>query len=252
MIPVETTGLWAAREGIPGGSLSFQRLFSRLLGPRTLQTLSSLDAYAQWAASYPPHAHNALMQAEEAAMLSLLPDLSGKSVLDLACGTGRYGLIARARGAATVIGLDNSAAMLRANSLPHLVLSTSEAIPLLAESIDIALCGLALGHLPSLEPSLREISRVLKPSGCALISDFHPFIFLSGQRRTFSAPDGHTYAVEHYPHLYSYYQQAADQVGLKIERVLEPRLGQDTVVRFADAATATGTPVVIVYYLARR
>jgi SAM-dependent methyltransferase len=111
---------------------------------------------------------------------------------------------------------------------------------------------LALGHLARLQPSLREISRVLKAGGCALISDFHPFIFLSGQRRTFTAPDGHTYAVEHYPHLYSDYQQAADHAGFKIERVLEPRLGQDAAVRFGGDATRFGTPVVIVYCLRRQ
>ncbi len=226
-----------------------QRVLARLIPPRPVQTLSSLDAYARWAVSYPPRAHNALMQAEEAAMLSLLPDLSGRIVLDLACGTGRYGLIARERGAKAVIGLDNSPSMLHANPLPHIALSTSEAIPLPAESVEIVICGLALGHLPRLEPSLREISRVLKPRGCALISDFHPFIFLSGQRRTFTAPDGQTYAVEHYPHLYSDFQQAAQQAGLKIEHVIEPRLGQDAAVRFADNATPTGTPVVIVYSL---
>jgi malonyl-CoA O-methyltransferase len=172
-------------------------------------------------------------------------------VLDLACGTGRYGLIARDHGARTVIELDNSPEMLRANPLRHITLSTTEAMPLPGKSADVVICGLALGHLPRLVPTLHEISRVLKPGGCALISDFHPFLFLNGQRRTFTAPDGTTYAVEHYPHLYSDYQWATQQTGLTIEQVIEPRLGQDAAVRFADDTTATGTPVVIVYRLAR-
>jgi hypothetical protein len=62
-------------------------------------TLSSLDAYAQWADTYPPHAHNALMQTEERTMLDLFLDVTGKAALDLACGTGRYGRIALERGA---------------------------------------------------------------------------------------------------------------------------------------------------------
>ena len=65
---------------------------------RGLKTLSSLDAYAQWASTYPPHAHNVLMEAEQAAMTSLFPPMSGKIVLDLACGTGRYGLLAQNAG----------------------------------------------------------------------------------------------------------------------------------------------------------
>jgi malonyl-CoA O-methyltransferase len=225
------------------------RLLTRFFPTRSPQTLSSLDAYARWAASYPPHAHNALMQAEQAAMLSLLPDLTGRVVVDLACGTGRYGLLARERGARTVIGFDNSAAMLHANPLKHIAISTSEAIPLAGASVDVILCGLALGHLPRLAPTMREISRVLRTGGSALISDFHPFIFLNGQRRTFTAPDGSTYAVEHYAHLYADYHRAARDAGLQVTQVVEPRLGEDVAVRFADEATRTGTPVVIVYYL---
>jgi len=221
------------------------RLRSRFLKPRLPQTLSSLDAYEQWAANYPPHAHNALMQAEEAAMHKLMPTLKDQIVLDLACGTGRYGLIAQGQGAKQVIAFDNSPPMLKANALPEKALATTEAIPLPDASIDVVLCGLALGHLPQLAPSMREIGRVLKPGGWALISDFHPFIFLNGQRRTFTAPDGKVYAVEHYVHLYSDYHQAAG--GLRVDALLEPRLGQDKTVRFVDDGTREGTPVIIAY-----
>lgn len=219
--------------------------FKRFLKPSSPATLSSLDAYEQWAANYPPHAHNALMQAEETAMQKLMPALQGQTVLDLACGTGRYGLIAQKQAAKQVIALDNSAPMLKANPLAERGLATTEAIPLPDQSVDVILCGLALGHLPQLAPSMHEIARVLKPGGWALISDFHPFIFLNGQRRTFTAPDGTIYAVEHYAHLYSDYHNAAS--GLRLDAVLEPRLGHDKTVRFADDGTREGTPVIIAY-----
>jgi len=221
------------------------RLVRRLLLPLSTQCdrrkggrgeriiLPSLDAYAQWAASYPPHAHNALMQAEQTAMTALLPALAGQVVLDLACGTGRYGILAGGAGARSVIALDNSPAMLRANPLPIRAVATTEAIPLASDSVDVILCGLALGHLPRLAPSIGEIARVLKPGGCALVSDFHPFIYLNGARRTFTAPDGQTYAVEHHVHLYSDYHRAAADSGLRITAVREPR---------RDSA-----PIVIVY-----
>lgn len=191
--------------------------------PSAPPTLASVAAYARWAASYPPYAHNPLMQVEEAAMLDLLPPLTGQTVLDLACGTGRYGLIAAGRGAAAVISLDNGAAMLARNPARWRALASSEAIPLPDAAVHGVLCGLALGHLPQLAPSLREISRVLKPGGWALVSDFHPLLYLSGRRRTFTAPDGQTYAVEHYPHLYSDYHAAAQPAGLLITAVAEPR-----------------------------
>src|SRR5215216_2599278 len=70
-------------------------------------------AYALWAASYPPHAHNPLMLAEERAMLALLPaDLRGQAVLDAGCGSGRYLLHALRRNARRGLGVDLSAEML--------------------------------------------------------------------------------------------------------------------------------------------
>lgn len=221
--------------------------FRRLLSPASIRTLSSLESYARWAASYPPQAHNLLMQTEEAAMLSLMPDLTAKTVLDLACGTGRYAIIAQSRGAKRVLGLDNSLAMLQANSHPQVALATSEALPIPAHSIDVILCGLALGHLPDLSPSLREIARVLRPGGTALISDFHPFAFLNGGKRTFTAPDGATYAVEHYAHLYADYHRAAHENGLHIDSVIEPGAEFNEKNRTGRAA-----PIIIVYRLLKR
>lgn len=207
----------------------------RRLPSRPRATLSSLDAYARWAATYPPHAHNALMEAEQAAMLDLMPPVAGRRILDLASGTGRYGLIAWQRGARLSLALDNSPAMLRANPLPRRVQSTAEALPFSRASIDVILCGLALGHLPDLGASMAEMGRVLRPGGVALVSDVHPFLFLSGAQRTFNA-DGHTYAVEHHVHLYADYHAAAAHAGLRLEAILEPTLD-----------TPANVPVVIVY-----
>ena len=39
---------------------------------------SPSDAYAAWAPTYPPHAHNALMEVEQTAVLELLPPVSGR------------------------------------------------------------------------------------------------------------------------------------------------------------------------------
>ena len=75
--------------------------------------LEPAKAYALWASSYPPHAHNPVMQAEERAMLALLPEtLHGLDVLDAGCGSGRYLLHALRRGAARAVGVDLSPEML--------------------------------------------------------------------------------------------------------------------------------------------
>lgn len=216
--------------------MNFLRWFFRC-SPRTLR---SPEAYHLWAASYPARAHNSLMQIEQAAVLSLLPDVSGKIVLDLACGTGRYGLIALERGAARVIGLDNSLDMLRAGELSPTTLATMNALPLPDKVTDTVICGLAMGHLPDMALPLREISRILKPGGTAVVSDFHPFQALNGAKRTFRAPDGRVFAVEHYAHLYSDYHYHAAKAGLRIDTILEPCLPE-----------AGNVPVVIVYRMTK-
>ncbi len=214
----------------------YARKLYRRVFPARPRTLNSLDAYALWAANYPPQAHNLLMENEQQAMLDLMPSLNDKIVLDLACGTGRYGIVAQGHGAKQVVGIDNSPDMLKANPLTQRIQGTTERIPLASASVDVILCGLALGHLPHLQPSLSEIARVLKPNGVALVSDVHPFIALNGAQRTFSAQGG-VYAVEHYPHLYSDYQQAGSSADLEIDAVREP--------------TLKNAPIVIVYRFLR-
>lgn len=205
------------------------------------ETLTSVDAYALWAATYPPTAHNPLMQVEGDAVTSLLPDVRGAVALDLASGTGRYGLVLRERGARVVMALDNSPDMLLANAIALKALSTCEAIPLASGTVDVIVCGMALGHLPRLEPSMNEISRVLTTGGVAIISDFHPILHFTGARRTFSA-NGSTYAVEHYAHLYADYHRTAWDAGLRIEDVREPSI----------TGHGNGMPVALVMRMGKR
>lgn len=200
---------------------------------RQPNTLNSVAAYALWAANYPPHSHNPLMELEWTAMTALLPPLTNAILLDLACGTGRYSSLGSGLGAARVVGIDNSWAMLERNHANGRVLATMTALPLCSQSIDVIICGLALGHLPDVTEPLREIGRVLRPDGVALISDIHPFAALNGGQRTFTGEDGRVYAVEHYAHLYADYLQGARDGGLWIDAVAEPRYN--------------GLPVVIVY-----
>src|SRR5579872_1126686 len=142
--------------------MSDQERQTKLLEPRA--------AYARWAASYPPYAHNPLMQAEQRAVLSLFPhDLKGCTVVDAGCGSGRYALQALRHGAAHVIGADISREMLArasselsvghgvgrasgpANAQVNLVQASIATLPLRNRCSDFTLCGLAIGHLTALE-----------------------------------------------------------------------------------------------------
>jgi malonyl-CoA O-methyltransferase len=236
---------------------------------RPVQVLDPIAAYARWAASYPARAHNPLMRAEERALLSLLPtDLSGRAVLDAGCGSGRYMLHALQRGAAYVIGVDRSPEMLRrargeltsaqagpalaAGTIAHfgLLQASLQALPLRDAWADVTVCGLTLGHLPSLRCALAELQRVTRPNGRILCSDFHPLAHGRGDRREFSAA-GKRYAVHHHPYQLEEWRRACAAMGWRIVRTLEPRLEpQDLSERDHPDPLAMADPVAIVIELA--
>jgi malonyl-CoA O-methyltransferase len=224
--------------------------------------LSPMQAYALWAPSYPAHAHNPVMQAEERAMLTLMPDsLYGQRVLDAGCGSGRYMLHALQRHAAQVIGVDLSADMLqrarnevmacKADAGIALAQASLTALPLPDAWADLSLSGLVIGHLEQLHEALRELHRVTRPGGVVLCSDVHPIGPALGWQRDFKA-DGQRYAVRHTQHLYSHWHAACAALGLEIEHVLEPMLDPADIPAGSHFdRTALEVPVALVFQLRR-
>jgi malonyl-CoA O-methyltransferase len=165
-----------------------------------------------------------MMELEQRAMLELLPDLAGKAVLDLACGSGRYLATLIERGASRVVGLDISPRMLaRAKTNPcYLVQADLRWLPLVNSSFEVVVCGLAVGHVGDLCAVMAEVGRVLVSGGIVVYSDFHPLGSLAGWKRTFRAQDGRQYSVRHHTHLYADHHAACRAAGLVIEEVREP------------------------------
>lgn len=224
--------------------------------------LEPAAAYALWAPSYPPCAHNPVMEAEERAMLGLMPaTLHGLAVLDVGCGSGRYMLHALRRGAARVIGVDLSPSMLEragtelATFQPgtevDLIQGSLAALPVPDARANLTICALVIGHLDNLQPSLAELCRVTRPGGTLLCSDVHPIGHALGWLRDFKSGDRH-YAVRHTQHLYSHWHAGCAAVGLRIERVLEPMLDSTDIPDSAhfDPA-ALEVPVALVLQLRR-
>ena len=192
--------------------------------PGRVERLDPQSAYGLWASAYPPRPHNPLMEVEHETVLALLPDVRGLTVLDAGCGSGRYLRELGARGA-RAIGMDLSRAMLaRAReTTTRITRADLRALPFDAMSIDLVVCGLALGDLAELELALTEIARVLRPGGRVIYSVVHPAGEAAGWSRTFES-GGKQWAIDGFWHSLDRHRQACAAAGLAIEEWREPEL----------------------------
>ena len=123
-------------------------------------------------------------------------DWSGRTVLDLGCGTGFHLPLFSAR-ASSVVGVEPhpdllSLARRRTRRLSNVTLlpGTAQAIPLPDRSVDVVHVRWAYFFGPGCEPGLAELDRVVRPGGTALVIDN------DGSRSTFGA-----WFRRGYPHL---------------------------------------------------
>lgn len=192
-------------------------------------SLANETAYDLWAGDYPPQPHNPLMAAEQAALLALWPGLEGRRALDLACGSGRYGLLMQQRGARSVVGCDRSAGMLARSPLALRVRADMQQLPFAPGSFDFIACGLAVGHAPDLQAWMAEAARVLARGGVLVYSDFHPDAARAGMTRSFHDAGGRRHDLAHALHAPDDHLRAACAAGLVLQGQREVRVGHELV-----------------------
>jgi ubiquinone/menaquinone biosynthesis C-methylase UbiE len=97
----------------------------------------------------------------------------GLKMADIGCGTGYHLKRYQERGF-EITGVDGSEEMLKqarlANPGIEFIQTDVDEIPLPSETYDYALCIEVLRYLPDILPSLKEIKRILKPNGMALVT----------------------------------------------------------------------------------
>jgi demethylmenaquinone methyltransferase / 2-methoxy-6-polyprenyl-1,4-benzoquinol methylase len=87
-------------------------------------------------------------------------------VLDLGCGTGATDFDGRA-----VVGLDPVIEMLALSPVRDRVVGMGETLPFQEESLDAVFSGFVFRNLSSIDETLAEIDRVLKPGSTAVVVD---------------------------------------------------------------------------------
>jgi ubiquinone/menaquinone biosynthesis C-methylase UbiE len=117
-----------------------------------------------------------------AALLDLVGEVTGRRLLDLACGQGR---VARelARRGASVTGVDLSAALIhRARAaeesdrlgIEYVVADAGDNDLFDAAAFDGVVCNFGVSDIDDLDATLRTVRRVLRPSGLFVLSLLHP------------------------------------------------------------------------------
>jgi SAM-dependent methyltransferase len=211
--------------------------------------------YRQWAASYDGPLR--LFSIEEPPMQTLITSIPPGTVLDAACGTGRYSAFLAGQGH-NVIGIDQSDAML---TIARQKLPTADfrhgdltALPLPASSVDAVVCALALVHVADLSPAVREFARVLRPGGRLVISDVHSCLVSLGWQAQFPAEDTRAGFMRLHGHLPSQYISAANAAGMRLRSFQEPPLTEAAVITpaadiapVANRAAFVGLPAVSIW-----
>lgn len=222
----------------------------RFRRPRILEPRA---AYARWAPTYPPQAHNPLMRAEQVAMEAILAPLSIPRALDVGTGSGRYLPVLARAGARRVVGLDFSWPMLAQNPWKSsVVCAEATGLPFAAEAFDLVLASLMVGDVQALDQWAREMRRVLRPAGRLLYSDFHPSWASADWQRTLQGEDGRAFVVPHHARSIAEHQTTLVESGFTVLDIREPHLHDEQDPEVGAFQRRWGNPPVIVVIHAAR
>ena len=220
--------------------------------------LPTRDGYDQWAPTYDTDG-NPLVALEEPLVDQLLGDVRSVDALDLGCSTGRHALRLAAAGA-RVHAIDFSEAMLdQARQKPGADnvtfrshdITTPLSYP--ARSFDRIVCGLVLEHIPDLAPFFREMQKVLRPTGLAVVSAMHPAMMLRGVTARFhDEQTGHEIRPRSHPHQISDFIMAALNAGLIPDHLSEHAVDESLAERLPRARRYVGWPMLFLMRLLPR
>jgi ubiquinone/menaquinone biosynthesis C-methylase UbiE len=218
-------------------------------------TTSSYDQIATW---YDESVRNGSLFHDLVVpgIFTLLGDIAGQHICDLACGQGILTRQLAQRGA-TVVGIDLSQQLLQIarqneaqqpSGIVYLHDDAQELYTVADASFDGVLCNVALMDIPDLAAIFRAVQRILRPTGWFVCSITHPCFqtplssWLSEQDGAVSRavrgyfeekfwrsdnPHGVRGQVGAYHRTLSTFINTLVAAGLAIERVVEPQATRD-------------------------
>ncbi len=183
-----------------------------------------VEAYDRWSSFYDSYDNPMVFMATQIVNRSLT-DVSGLSVFEFGCGTGRNLAALDSFGAREIVGCDLSEGMLnvartrvpQANLFPH---DITNRVPVPDGRFDLALFCLTLEHVADIRQPLREAMRITKVNGRISIIEIHPFYSLGGVAAHFDQ-DGVEVRMPTYAHQFEHYLKAFTELGLTISSCRE-------------------------------
>jgi ubiquinone/menaquinone biosynthesis C-methylase UbiE len=196
--------------------------------------VNAIEGYRLWSASYDRDA-NPIVALERRVVGERLPPLYGRTLLDVATGTGYWLNYARSQGA-QAFGIDLSIEMLAQNAAKplarnRLICADMSCLPIKDGVADVAICSLAVGYVESVVKLFRELARTAKT---IIVTDLHERAVQAGWQRGFSV-HGARYQIRQFGHSTRELDHEAHTAGLQIQWRTESRVGEPERPLFADA-----------------
>lgn len=151
--------------------------------PEALQSRWDINA-SYWAQIMREHRDRYRNELTDPAMLKVMGEPAGMTVLDAGCGEGYLSRILAEKGA-IVRGVDSSTKLIEAarvqnidNTLPiSFDIANVEDLPYTSEMFDLVICNHLLNDLYDPSKPIREFSRVLRTGGRLIILILHPCFY---------------------------------------------------------------------------
>ena len=198
---------------------------------------------------------------ETPALFSLLPDLQGKTILDLGCGVGGHCFEFVNRGAKKVVGIDISKKMLEVaekenhhSKITYLNLPM-ESLSQISEKFDLVVSSLAIHYVKDFEKLVCDVFNLLNKNGLFVFSQEHPLTtcFSEGNRWTKDENGNKLFAnisnystdgvresvwfidgVKKYHRTFSSIINTLVSAGFSIEKLIEPIPTEELLLDFPD------------------
>jgi len=195
--------------------------------------LDPAKAYNAWAADYDDQPGNLMIDLDEQMFSGLLQQVSssGKDVADVGCGTGRHWNKLLELGPQSLTGFDVSAGMLEQLRVKYpdaacYVVKDHLLTEIRDGSVDVLVSTLTIAHIANLVGLFAEWSRVLKPGGEILLTDYHPEALARGAKRTFRS-EGKSHSIINHIYYLESVKSVARVNGLSCIRQEEKLIDDD-------------------------